>query len=438
MKKVLLLLIIFVAILGITACKKEHSHTVTSELIVVKEATCSTEGQGHMFCAECGEIVNSVAIPKTQHTDVVIPAVESTCTESGLTEGKKCSICGDTLVAQQKAPLKAHTEEIIPAVESTCTKKGLTEGKKCSVCGEFLKNQQEAPLKAHTEVIIPAVEPTCTETGLSEGKYCSACDTILVERMVVDPRHKPHNFVCTVCGENHISNGLRFESNGDGTCAVVGMGTCTDLEVSVPSVSPDGDTVTSVGSWAFSGRKSVIRIMLPESITSIGNSAFHGCRSLTSVIIGNSVISIGDNAFNTCHSLTSFVIPDSMAIIEPATFAFCISISNVRIPDSVTSIGMSSFYNCESLTSITIPDSVKSIGNYAFKYCSSLVSFCFEGTLEQWNAISKDPDWDLDTGSYIIYCTDGEIAKDGTVTIFSDFVIRVVDQDGNPVAGVKV
>ena len=29
----------------------------------------------------------------------------------------------------------AHTEEIVAAVESTCSETGLTEGKKCSVCG---------------------------------------------------------------------------------------------------------------------------------------------------------------------------------------------------------------------------------------------------------------------------------------------------------------
>ena len=37
-------------------------------------------------------------------------------------------------------------------------------------------------------------------------------------------------------------------------------------------------------------------------------------------------------------------------------------------------------------------------------------------TLEQWNAIEKGVDWDLDTADYTIYCTDGQIAKDGTVT----------------------
>ena len=120
-----------------------------------------------------------------------------TCTEPGYTT-YTCA-CGDTYVADKTAAL-GHTEEVIPAVAPTCTETGLTEGKKCAVCGEILVAQVEVPALGHTEEIIPAVAPTCTETGLTEGKKCAVCDVILVaQEETAALGHEWKGTSCTRC-----------------------------------------------------------------------------------------------------------------------------------------------------------------------------------------------------------------------------------------------
>ena len=47
--------------------------------------------------------------------------------------------------------------------------------------------------------------------------------------------------------EETYSQGLKFASNKDGTCYVMGMGDCTDTVVVIPPVSPAGDKVTGIG-----------------------------------------------------------------------------------------------------------------------------------------------------------------------------------------------
>ena len=135
-----------------------------------------------------------------------------------------------------------------------------------------------------------------------------------------------------------------------------------------------GDSVTTIGKYAFRECTSLTSVTIGDSVTTIGYAAFTHCTSLTSVTIGDSVTTIGNSAFHSCTSLTSVTIPDSVTTIGGGAFFRCISLTSVTIGDGVTIIGDYAFYECTSLTSVTIPDSVTTIGWYAFEYCASLTS----------------------------------------------------------------
>lgn len=171
-----------------------------------------------------------------------------------------------------------------------------------------------------------------------------------------------------------------------------------------------GNGVTSIGDYAFNDCGGLTSITIPDSVTSIGWSAFKGCTGLTNITIPNNVTSIGTEAFRGCTGLTSVTMGNSVTSIGGAAFYGCTGLTSIAIPDGVTSIGGAAFRGCTGLTSIIIPDSVKSIGSWAFDGCTGLTSIKFNGTIAQWNAISKDYNWKLDVPATEVVCTDGTVS----------------------------
>ncbi|MDO4381108.1 MAG: leucine-rich repeat protein [Clostridia bacterium] len=172
-------------------CENDASHVEekdieatghTPETVGAKDATCTEDGYtGDSVCKTCNATLETgKVITAKGHTPaqaVKENEVPATCTSKGSYDSVVyCSVC-DTEISREKVTVEklAHTEEILPAVPATCTETGLTEGKKCSVCGEVLVPQNEVPMADHTfgdwEI---AKEATCTEKG-ELTRTCSVC-----------------------------------------------------------------------------------------------------------------------------------------------------------------------------------------------------------------------------------------------------------------------
>lgn len=160
------------------------AHT-ESEWITDTKATCTKVGTKHTECTVCHTQIQTGTIEKLAHSEVAIPAVKATCTSTGLTEGKKCSACGEIITAQTEIPKLAHTEsEWKTDSNPTCTKVG-TKHTECTVCHTEIKTGTIEKLP-HSEVTIPTVKATCTSTGLTEGKKCSACGEVTVKQSTIE------------------------------------------------------------------------------------------------------------------------------------------------------------------------------------------------------------------------------------------------------------
>ena len=234
---------------GVTACTAvkrctvcgegygEVSTIITSE--IPKEPTCTEAGirtYTVTFNGGFGTATTTETVPAKGHTGQILEAKTPTCTETGLTEGKKCSVCNEVLVKQTVVPMKAHnlkkteaeaptctkegnneywtcsvcqkvfkddkavtettvaaevvkasghTPKSVSATSATCTEPGISSGTVCSVCGKVLSGQITEPALGHKEVVVAGKNATCTETGLTEGKKCSVCNEVLVKQEVI-------------------------------------------------------------------------------------------------------------------------------------------------------------------------------------------------------------------------------------------------------------
>ncbi len=187
---------------------------------------------------------------------------------------------------------------------------------------------------------------------------------------------------------------LAYESNGDGTCSVVGMGNITDKIIVIPATSPAGDTVTAVGENAFQ-YSNLTSVTLPETVTSIGalafassynlttvagtekvtyiaSGAFLHCRKLSGFTLASNLHSLGESAFSGCYALDKITIPESLKTIKKEVFKDCTGLSSITISNGVREIGKQAFEGCTTLKKITIPDSVTKIAERAFYNCESL------------------------------------------------------------------
>ena len=297
----------------------------------------------------------------------------------------------------------------ITDVAATCKLEGKNHSV-CSDCGELVE-YGTIPVVDHVlgewEIDYGS---TCNKTGV-RYKKCSSCKAkVVVEDIPLSTSHNYDFGVCTDCKVAQTASvGLKFTSNGDGTCALSGIGSCTDKSIVVPATSPAGDTVTSVAASAFLDNTSITSVILPDSISSVGDNAFRGCSigrasvpapvvasvkndkltelvvtgsgtipesamytaaALAKVTINEGVTEIGDSAFSSCLKLSTIVMPESLKIIGASAFARCDSIKRVTIGSGVTTVGDYAFYNSANITTVFIPASVKYIGIGAF-VCSA-------------------------------------------------------------------
>lgn len=165
-------------------------------------------------------------------------------------------------------------------------------------------------------------------------------------------QEEPEQEGSTTVGKSY-SEGLYFRSNGDGTCALAGMGSCTAACVLIPPQSPLGDTVIEILPGAFAG-SIVGSVEIPTTVKALSAASFLGCERLAYVRVaaGNETFIESDGALYTADG--------SVLLYCPAG---------------------------RSARSLTLHKSVKRIAAGAFASCEALDTVYFAGSTAEWHNI---------------------------------------------------
>ena len=294
-----------------TNCSEQETETIAviphtfGDWTMAKAATCTEAGAMERACS-CGEKETS-AIKPNGHTEETLPAVDATCTTTGLTEGTKCSVCHTTIVAQQVVPAIDHNyvdgkctvcKLVDPAVcthsagdwiedtPATCT----TEGSKhieCTLCKTVLQTET-IPATGHNyaSVVTP---PTCAEQGYTThtcecgdsyvDTYVDALDhewndgEITTQPTCTETGVKTYTCTRTDCGQTktEVVDALDHDKVNHSaqaeTCTKIGWGayvTCTRCDYTTYKEIPaTGHSYTTSPSYAWSDDHSACTATTP-------------------------------------------------------------------------------------------------------------------------------------------------------------------------------
>lgn len=182
--------------------------------------------------------------------------------------------------------------------------------------------------------------------------------------------------------------------------------------------------ITRIESLTFAGCGTIGKISFPDTLESIAGDAFEETSIDTSVDLSNTKITkIEDDTFLGSRFLTDITFPDALTELGSYALGYCErSLTSVDLSNTqLATIGNQAFWGCAVLTELTLPKTLSKMGSYLFNGCYALTDIRYAGTMEEWNAIEKDPDWIKVMSGYGMAVNVQTITcSDGVITLSSD------------------
>ena len=184
------------------------------------------------------------------------------------------------------------------------------------------------------------------------------------------------------------SEGFECESNGDGTCTLKQIGTCSDKDIVIPVKSPSGDKVTKIAEHAFYNAEDIDSIIFAGKTMKLDKKAFQSCE-VKKIVITGCELNIDENAFSYCDDMKEVYISNSKLEVEEYAFYDAGKKMNVTIKNCNGILGKKGFQS-GGIKDLTISGCSFELGENAFSYCEDLENIRIENS-------------NLEIGSYAFY-----------------------------------
>jgi hypothetical protein len=166
-------------------------------------------------------------------------------------------------------------------------------------CNAVIYTSKNALVAGCNGTTIPESVKTITSGAFG---YCNELISIYIPAGVTLVRGNPFKGCNTLRTIEVASGNSVYDSRQD--CNAI-IETETNLLIAGCRTTTIPNTVTAIGSRAFSDISELAYLTLPTSITSIGYMAFSGCTGLHTIGPFNNVTSMGSNTFENCYNLTN-------------------------------------------------------------------------------------------------------------------------------------
>ncbi len=205
--------------------------------------------------------------------------------------------------------------------------------------------------------------------GLCAINGCNGLTSLIIPKTVSVIRK--NNFeLCEQLTSLVVEQGNPMFDSRDNSNAIIVTATNTLVHGCNGSSIPEGIEV--IADSAFSQRRNLSHISIPDSVVYIGEFAFLGCYSLESEIKLQGIHQVTRSCFDGCSRLKKVSVGSGIESVESGAFAGCSMLSDVVITEGIKYIGTYAFDGCNSLASITLPKSIERIESSAFDRCNRI------------------------------------------------------------------